>query len=76
MADAWMASVPYVGGDGISDPDFLKQAGSMANGSYYTVAAPETSKLASAKDFVAAYKAKFKSDVGPYSANAYTAAMI
>jgi branched-chain amino acid transport system substrate-binding protein len=76
MADAGMASVPYVGGDGISDPDFLKQAGSMANGSYYTVAAPETSKLASAKDFVAAYKAKFKSDVGPYSANAYTAAMI
>ena len=76
MADAGMASVPYVGGDGISDPDFLKQAGSMANGSYYTVAAPETSKLASAKDFVAAYKAKFKSDVGPYSANAYTAALI
>ena len=76
MADAGMASVPYVGGDGISDPDFLKQAGSMANGSYYTVAAPETSKLAGAKDFVAAYKAKFKSDVGPYSANAYTAALI
>jgi branched-chain amino acid transport system substrate-binding protein len=76
MADAGMASITYIGGDGISDDTFLKQAGSMANGSYYTVAAPETSKLASAKDFVAAYKAKFKSDVGPYSANAYTAAMI
>jgi branched-chain amino acid transport system substrate-binding protein len=76
MADAGMSSIPYVGGDGISDPDFLKQAGSMANGSYYTVAAPETSKLASAKDFITAYKAKFKSDVGPYSANAYTAAKI
>src|SRR6202790_2292945 len=76
MADAGMRSIPYVGGDGISDPDFLKQAGSMANGSYYTVAAPETSKLPSAKDFIAAYKARFKSDVGPYSANAYTAAKI
>ncbi len=76
MADAGMGSIPYVGGDGISDDTFLKQAGSMANNSYYTVAAPEASKLASAKGFIAAYKAKFKSDVGPYSANAYTAAKI
>lgn len=76
MGDAGMASVPYVGGDGISDSTFLTQAGSMANNSYYTVAAPETSKLASAKSFVAAYQAKFKGPVGPYSANAYTAAQI
>jgi len=76
MADAGMASVVYLGGDGISDDTFLKQAGSMANNSYYTVAAPETTKLASAKGFIAAYKAKFNSDVGPYSANAYTAAKI
>ena len=39
----------------------------MANGTYYTVAAPEASKLPSAQSFVAAYKARFKSDVGPYS---------
>jgi branched-chain amino acid transport system substrate-binding protein len=76
MGDAGMANVPYVGGDGISDATFLTQAGSMANNSYYTVAAPETSKLPSAKSFVAAYQAKFKSQVGPYSANAYTAAQI
>jgi branched-chain amino acid transport system substrate-binding protein len=76
MGDAGLGSVPYLGGDGISDDTFLKTAGSSANGTYYTVAAPETSKLASAKDFVVAYKKRWSSDVGPYSANAYTAAKI
>ncbi|MBV8354821.1 MAG: branched-chain amino acid ABC transporter substrate-binding protein, partial [Candidatus Eremiobacteraeota bacterium] len=76
MADAGMGSVPFVGGDGISDEEFIKVAGSMANGAYYTVAAPDTAKLASAKAFIAAYKAKFKSDPGPYSANAYAAALV
>jgi branched-chain amino acid transport system substrate-binding protein len=76
MGDSGMANMPYIGGDGISDATFLTQAGSMANNSYYTVAAPETSKLPSAKTFVAAYLAKFNQPVGPYSANAYTAAQI
>jgi len=76
MSDTGMASVPYIGGDGISDEEFIKVAGTMANGAYYTVAAPETSKLASAKSFIAAYKAKFKTDPGPYSANAYAAALV
>ncbi|GAC1303426.1 MAG: branched-chain amino acid ABC transporter substrate-binding protein [Vulcanimicrobiaceae bacterium] len=76
MADAGLRSTPYIGGDGISDDEFLKTAGEMANGSYYTVAAPETSKLASAASFVAAYKKRWKSDVGPYSANAYAAAKL
>jgi len=76
MADAGLKSVPYIGGDGISDAEFLKTAGSMANNSYYTVAAPETSKLASATAFVAAYKKRWGSDVGPYSANAYAAANV
>ena len=76
MADTGMAKVPYLGGDGISDDEFIKVAGAMANGSYYTVAAPDTAKLASARAFNAAYKAKFKGDPGPYSANAYAAAMV
>ncbi|MBC5810921.1 MAG: branched-chain amino acid ABC transporter substrate-binding protein [Candidatus Eremiobacteraeota bacterium] len=76
MGDAGMGAIPYVGGDGISDDEFLKTAGALANGSYYTVAAPEVSKIQTAKDFIAAYKAKYNSDVGPYSANAYTAAKI
>jgi branched-chain amino acid transport system substrate-binding protein len=76
MADAGLGKTPYLGGDGISDDEFEKVAGDSANGSYMTVAAPDASKLPSAKAFIAAYKARFKTDVGPYSANGYTAAKI
>jgi branched-chain amino acid transport system substrate-binding protein len=76
MADVGMAKTPFLGGDGISDDEFEKQAGDMANDSYMTTAAPDAAKLPSAKTFVDAYKARFKSDVGPYSANAYAAAKI
>ena len=76
MADVGMANIPFLGGDGISDPEFEKQAGDAANGSYMTTAAPDAARLPSAKAFVDAYKARFKSDVGPYSANAYAAAKI
>jgi branched-chain amino acid transport system substrate-binding protein len=76
MADAGLGKTPYLGGDGISDDEFEKVAGDSANGSYMTVAAPDASKLPSAKAFIAAYTARFKSNVGPYSANAYTAAKI
>jgi branched-chain amino acid transport system substrate-binding protein len=76
MADVGLGSVAYIGGDGISDEEFIKQTGSAADNSYYTVAAPETSKLATAKTFIAAYKKRFGEDPGPYSANAYAAAQI
>jgi branched-chain amino acid transport system substrate-binding protein len=76
MGDAGLGSVPYLGGDGISDPEFEKVAGDAANGAYMTAAAPDANKLPSAKAFVAAYKARFNGDVGPYSANAYSAAKI
>ena len=48
----------------------------MADGAYYTVAAPDAERLPSAQAFVAAYKKRFNSDVGSYSANAYAAAKI
>jgi branched-chain amino acid transport system substrate-binding protein len=76
MADVGMRDIKYVGGDGISDEEFSKETGDMANNSYYTVAAPETSKLASAKAFVAAYQKRFHTNPGPYSANAYTGTQI
>jgi branched-chain amino acid transport system substrate-binding protein len=75
MADAGMAKVPYIGGDGISDEEFLKVAGSMADNSYYTVAAPDVA-MTSAQAFNKAYRAKFHSAPGPYSAAAYTAANV
>ena len=76
MSDVGLASIPFMGGDGISDDEFEKVAGDTANGSYMTIAAPDTSKLPTAKQFIANYKARFNSDVGPYSANAYTATKI
>ena len=76
MSDAGLKATPFIGGDGISDDEFFKTAGTMANNSYYTVAAPETSKLASATSFVAASKKRWNTDVGPYSANAYAATNI
>jgi branched-chain amino acid transport system substrate-binding protein len=77
MADVGMSKVPFMGGDGISDtPEFVKEAGAMAANVYYSFAAPDAEKLPSAKNFVTAYKERFKSDVGPYSANAYAAAQI
>jgi branched-chain amino acid transport system substrate-binding protein len=76
MSDVGLGKTPFLGGDGISDDEFEKQAGDSANGAYMTVASPDATKLPSAKTFVEAYKARFKADVGPYSANAYTAAKI
>ncbi len=76
MGNVGMSNIAYMGGDGISDEEFLKVAGALANGTYYTVAAPEVSQLPSAKQFIAAYKERWKADPGPYSANAYAAAQV
>jgi branched-chain amino acid transport system substrate-binding protein len=76
MGDVGMAQTPFLGGDGISDAEFEKQAGDAANGAYMTVASPDVTKIPAAKSFISAYQARFKSSVGPYSANAYTAAKI
>ena len=77
MGDVGMTKTPFMGGDGISDTDeFVKQAGTLAEGVYYSFAAPDAEKLPSAKAFVTAYKTRFGSDVGAYSANAYAAANV
>jgi branched-chain amino acid transport system substrate-binding protein len=76
MGDVGMKDIAYMGGDGIGDPEFVTVAGSMADGTYYSVAAPEATRLPTAQTFVAAYKKRFHDYVGPYSANAYAAAEI
>jgi len=76
MFDVGMSKVAYMGGDGISDPEFLTVAGSTADGSYYTVAAPNAQKLPSAQQFVKDYQARWNAPVGPYSASAYAAAQV
>lgn len=74
MFDTGLGSVPFMGGDGI--PDIATVAGARADGTYYTVAAPNAEKLPSAQAFVKAYKAAYHDDIGPYSANAYAATQV
>jgi branched-chain amino acid transport system substrate-binding protein len=63
-----------MGGDGLAD--LATVAAAQADGSYYTLAAPDATRLPSAQAFVKAYRAKYNSDIGPYSANAYAAAQV
>jgi branched-chain amino acid transport system substrate-binding protein len=74
MFDVGLGNVPFMGGDGI--PDLATVAGARADGSYYTVAAPNAEKLPSARTFVRAYEAAYHEPVGPYSANAFAAAQV
>jgi len=69
-------TIPYEGGDGIVEDEFLKVAGDAANGSYGTVASINVQRVPAAQAFVKAYRARFGSDPGAYSANAYVAAKI
>jgi branched-chain amino acid transport system substrate-binding protein len=74
MFDAGLGTVPFMGGDGIAD--IATVAGPRADGTYYTVAAPNAEKLPSAQAFVKDYLAAYHQPVGPYSANAYAAAQV
>jgi len=76
MGDVGLGSVDFLGGDGIQDTQFFTEAGAAGDGAYSTVAAPNPADLSSATAFVSAYKAKFNSDPGAYSANAYDAMQI
>ena len=74
MARAGLANIPFLGGDGL--PDIATAIGTAADGTYYTIAAPNVEKLPSAQTFVAQYQARFHTPVGAYSANAYAAARV
>lgn len=64
----------YMGGDGLKDLGFLAAGGAAADGTYCSQGAPNLSKLPEAKDFLAAYAARFPGQLlGTYSANAYAA---
>jgi len=79
MTDVGMQSLPFVGGDGIEESEFLKEAGVAAAGTWATVAAPIADKLPAAQDFIKAYKAKYTAGadaMGAYSASGYDAANI
>ncbi|MBA8794296.1 branched-chain amino acid transport system substrate-binding protein [Friedmanniella endophytica] len=69
--------IPLMGGDGIYDPNYIKQAGGakVADGDLATSVGAPTDTLASAKQFVTDYKAGGYSDpYGAYGAYAYDSA--
>jgi branched-chain amino acid transport system substrate-binding protein len=70
--------VPYLGADGISNAQFLTDAGANADGTTYSVAAVNADKLPSAAQFLTDFKKAYPKadDYGAYTANAYDAAKI
>lgn len=70
-------NVPLMGGDGIYDPTYIKLAGPKSNGDLATSVGAPTDTLATAKDFVAAYKAAgYTEDFSAYGAYSYDAANV
>jgi len=70
-------NIPLMGGDGIYDPTYIKLAGAKSNGDLATSVGAPTDSLATAKDFVAAYKAAgYKEDFSAYGAYSYDAANV
>ncbi|GAB3912067.1 branched chain amino acid ABC transporter substrate-binding protein [Microlunatus endophyticus] len=67
--------VPVMGGDGIYDPAYIKQAGSKSDGDLATSVGAPADTLPSAKSFVDAYaKAGYKDPYAAYGAYSYDAA--
>ncbi len=67
-------NIPLMGGDGIYADDYLKLAGSRANGDLATSVGAPTETLTSAKQFVSDYKAAgYKEEYGAYGAYAFDA---
>ena len=66
---------PVMGGDGLVDPTYTKTAGNAGNGDYATSVGAPPESLASAKTFIADYKAAgYKDGYSAYGALAYDAA--
>lgn len=80
MADVGMGALPYMGGDGISDgagdteSSYINLAGDAAANSYSSVAAIHD--IPNAGEFAAAFKAKYGSDPGAYSAPGYACTQV
>jgi branched-chain amino acid transport system substrate-binding protein len=69
------AKIPVVGGDGIFDPTFIELAGTDATGDLATSVGAPVETLASAKEFVANYKAEgYKEAYGAYGGYSYDSA--
>jgi branched-chain amino acid transport system substrate-binding protein len=69
------AKIPLFGGDGMFTPTYIQTAGKTSEGDLATSVGQPIDSLASAKDFVAKYKAAgLKGDYGTYGGYSYDAA--
>jgi branched-chain amino acid transport system substrate-binding protein len=76
MSDVGLGGLPYFGGDGLSSPEYVPLAGAAAEGTYFTLTAPDLRRLPAAGSFIAAYRARFHTDPGAYSAGGYAATLV
>jgi branched-chain amino acid transport system substrate-binding protein len=77
MGDVGLGAVPYLGGDGLDSPQFVNLAGRAADGTYYSVGAPEFAKLPGAQPFRKAFEARFRAGApDAYATDAYAGARI
>ena len=68
-------TIPVMGGDGVQSAEYVKKAGTAANGDYATGFGAPTASLDSAKQFLADYTAAgYKQEADPYGASAFDAA--
>ncbi len=67
-------TIPFMSGDGVFHPEFLKKAGDKAEGAYFTF--PDTESMPAAKAFTKRYEERFKKQKGPYSVYSYVTANI
>ncbi len=76
MADVGLDRVAYLGGDGLANPEYVPLAGRAAENTYFTLIAPDVERFPPARAFRSAYRARFGSEPGNYSAGAYAAARV
>lgn len=76
MADVGLAQVPYFGGDGLSNPQYVPLAGSAADGTYFTAVAPDVDHFVPGRAFFSAYRARFGADAGNYGPASFAAAQV
>jgi len=67
-------TIPFMSGDGVFHPEFLKKAGDKAEGAYFTF--PDTDSSPEAIAFIKSYEERFKKQKGPYSVYSYITANI
>jgi branched-chain amino acid transport system substrate-binding protein len=76
MRDVGLASLPYFGGDGLDNPEYVPLAGPAADGTAFTANTPPADVSPFARTFGAAYRARFGAAPGNYSPPGYAAAEV